>query len=342
MIASRAAVRPRRARPAGAVRSATPTRCCRSIAESLPDQGGGRRAGRARSRACGASSTSATPRATRSRRSRSTGASATAKRSPTGCWRAAELAVARGTLPAADRDALARADRADGAAAGRSPISPPTQIVEAIAPRQEGRRRHAALRAADAHRRRPTTVDRRHDGARSTRRCDRCAIGAAADGRHVLLEPVFLAASPAAPCSVICSSSARAALVAVRLAQHLLRSSPSRLRAVTAPRRRRSACRTGRRRPTDRRGGCLVGSGVDERQVQVPRLDGVAVGEDHRALDAVLQLAHVARPAIRAAAARAPRATAPAAASSGRGRTARRSTAPAAGCRPAARAAAER
>ena len=31
----------------------------------------------------------------------------------------------------------------------------------------------------------------------------------------------------------------------------------------------------------------------------MPRQDGVALGEDHRALDAVLQLAHVSRPAIR-------------------------------------------
>ncbi len=35
-----------------------------------------------------------------------------------------------------------------------------------------------------------------------------------------------------------------------------------------------------------------------ERQVQVARLDGVGVAENHRALDAVLQLADVARPGV--------------------------------------------
>ncbi len=42
-----------------------------------------------------------------------------------------------------------------------------------------------------------------------------------------------------------------------------------------------------------------LGLGRDERQVQVTRQDGVTLGEDDGALDAVLQLADVSRPAIR-------------------------------------------
>ena len=59
-------------------------------------------------------------------------------------------------------------------------------------------------------------------------------------------------------------------------------------------------------------------------EVQVARVDRVAFGEDHRALDAVLQLAHVARPAVASAARRSRgRRQASAASCSDRGRTAR-------------------
>ena len=60
----------------------------------------------------------------------------------------------------------------------------------------------------------------------------------------------------------------------------------------------------------------------------------VVVGQDHRALDAVLQLAHVARPAVGAQRGPARRRRSASPACSSRGRTARRSAARAAGCPP--------
>ena len=72
---------------------------------------------------------------------------------------AAELAVARGTLPAADRDALARADRADGAAAGgRRPRG--RRVVEAD-------RRDKKVIAGTLHFVLPTAIGVDDDGRRT-------------------------------------------------------------------------------------------------------------------------------------------------------------------------------
>ena len=243
--------------------------------------------------------------------------------------RRARLAAGRGPRRAGG------AHRADGpAAGGRRPVR-----RARCSRRWRTTRRSSPASCTSCCRRRIGDVrgrDRRHAGRDRRRRCsDRAATADARTRRQSM------------PCSFSFASSDLVAdlqqlrgapLVAARLAQRLLDLEPLDLarRRGAAPRR---AC------PTDR--SCAHGdgafssvSGCGERQVQVARQDRVAVGQDDRALDAVLQLAHVARPADRPAAARAPPATAPAASSSDRGRTARRSSAPAAGCRRAARAAA--